>query len=218
MRIWYSQETKIWKKIQKEYQKKPNIYELSWVYGKIRAVKLPHIASGGNCCAVSSHTLQRKWIGLWSLSYAASAIVKSVNLQYIMLGCLEDGTNELSTKGLMFQVLFLGGNCCAVSSHTLQRKWIGLWSLSYAASAIVKSVNLQYITLGCLDDETNESSTKGLMFQVLFSFILFIGLGMEVSIGTDLHDLGHPKLFILIFVISWKGFLKEFCKEFCKKK
>ena len=39
----YSQETKIWKKIQKEY-KKTNIYELSWVYGKIRAVKLPHIA------------------------------------------------------------------------------------------------------------------------------------------------------------------------------
>ena len=36
----------------------------------------------------------------------------------------------------------------------------GLWA--------VKSVNLQYITLGCLDDGTNESSTKSLMFQVLF--------------------------------------------------
>ena len=33
---------------------------------------------------------------------------------------------------------------------------------------IHKSVNLQYITLGCLDDGTNESSTKSLMFQVLF--------------------------------------------------
>ena len=31
---------------------------------------------------------------------------KSVNLQYITLGCLDDGTNELSTKSLMFQVLF----------------------------------------------------------------------------------------------------------------
>ena len=32
----------------------------------------------------------------------------------------------------------------------------------------LKSVNLQYITLDCLDDGTNESSTKSLMFQVLF--------------------------------------------------
>ena len=33
----------------------------------------------------------------------------------------------------------------------------------------LKSVNLQYITLGYLDDGTNESSTKSLMFQLLFS-------------------------------------------------
>ena len=33
---------------------------------------------------------------------------------------------------------------------------------------ILKSVNLQYNTLCCLDDGTNESSTKRLMFQVLF--------------------------------------------------
>ena len=33
---------------------------------------------------------------------------------------------------------------------------------------VKKSVNLQYITLGCLDDGTNESSTKRLMFQVFF--------------------------------------------------
>ena len=30
-----------------------------------------------------------------------------------------------------------------------------------------KSVNLQYITLGCLDNGTNQSSSKSLMFQVL---------------------------------------------------
>ena len=35
------------------------------------------------------------------------AILKSVNLQYIMLGCLDDGTNKSSTKSLMFQVLFV---------------------------------------------------------------------------------------------------------------
>ena len=38
----------------------------------------------------------------------------------------------------------------------------------------LKSVNLQYITLGCLDDGTNKSSTKSLMFQVLFFFIYFL--------------------------------------------
>ena len=47
-----------------------------------------------------------------------------------------------------------------------------------------KFVNLQYITLVCLDNGTNESSSKSLMFQVLFFFILFI-------------DLGHSKLFFL---------------------
>ena len=36
-----------------------------------------------------------------------------------------------------------------------------------------KSVNLQYITLGCLDDGTNESSTKSLMFQVLFFYTFY---------------------------------------------
>ena len=34
----------------------------------------------------------------------------------------------------------------------------------------IKSVNLQYNTLGRLDDGTNESSTKRLMFQALFFF------------------------------------------------
>ena len=33
-----------------------------------------------------------------------------------------------------------------------------------------QTVNLQYITLGYLDDGTNESSTKSPMFQVLFFY------------------------------------------------
>ena len=33
-------------------------------------------------------------------------ILKSVNLQYNMLGRLEDGTNESSTKSLIFQIFF----------------------------------------------------------------------------------------------------------------
>ena len=48
-----------------------------------------------------------------------------------------------------------------------------------------KSVNLQYNMLGRLDDGTNESSTKRLIFQVLFFFLIFI-------------NLGHSKLFIFI--------------------
>ena len=36
--------------------------------------------------------------------------------------------------------------------------------------AVQKSVNLQYDTLGRMDDGPNESSTKRLIFQVLFLF------------------------------------------------
>ena len=54
--------------------------------------------------------------------------------------------------------------------------------------AILKSVKLQYIMLGCLDDGTNKSSTKSLMIPVLLLIILF-------------KDFGHSKLFIFIFVI-----------------
>ena len=47
---------------------------------------------------------------------------------------------------------------------------------------IQKSVNLQYNTLGRLDDGTNELWTKSLMFQVLFFSILFIDLGSQNSL------------------------------------
>ena len=44
---------------------------------------------------------------LWLFrSLAHQQQLKSVNLQYIMRGCLHDGTKESSTKSLMFQVLF----------------------------------------------------------------------------------------------------------------
>ena len=41
-------------------------------------------------------------------------------------------------------------------------------SMEPGLHADLKSVNLQYITLGCLDNGTNESSTKSLKFQVFF--------------------------------------------------
>ena len=45
----------------------------------------------------------------------------------------------------------------------------------------LKSVNLQYNTLGCLNDGTNESSTKHLMFQVLFFFHDFLQNSLQKS-------------------------------------
>jgi hypothetical protein len=42
--------------------------------------------------------------------------------------------------------------------------------LTAELAELLKSVNLQYNTLGHLDDGTNEESNKLLMFQVLFIF------------------------------------------------
>ena len=44
----------------------------------------------------------------------------------------------------------------------------------YTSKPLQKSVNLQYNTLGCLDNGTSESWTKHLMFQVLFFFHDFL--------------------------------------------
>ena len=52
-------------------------------------------------------------------------------------------------------------------------QWNEILSEGYFYIHIHKSVNLQYITLGCLDDGTNESSTKSLMFQVLFFYTFY---------------------------------------------
>ena len=57
------------------------------------------------------------------------------------------------------------------SSRCCQAESLGLLLLS-PSSLLFKSVNLQYNTLGCLDHGTNESSTKRLMFQVLFFFMI----------------------------------------------
>ena len=46
----------------------------------------------------------------------------------------------------------------------------------------LKSVNLQYIKLVCLDDGPNESSTNRLMFQVLFFFIISWTWGTQNSL------------------------------------
>ena len=47
--------------------------------------------------------------------------------------------------------------------------------------SVTLCVNLQYNTLGCLDDGTNESPTKGLMFLVLFFFHDFLQNSLQKS-------------------------------------
>ena len=49
-----------------------------------------------------THELQEEEGTGWHVIIILSHL-KSVNLQYLMLGCLDDGINELSTKSLMFQ-------------------------------------------------------------------------------------------------------------------
>ena len=85
---------------------------------------------------------------------------KSVNLQYITLGCLDDGTNKLSTNGLI-QIM-------------VKFQFFTLWYFWPFSDTGLKSVNLQYITLGCLDNGTNKLLTKRLMFQVLLFFHDFL--------------------------------------------
>ena len=48
------------------------------------------------------------------------------------------------------------------------------WSILKCAEKKQKSVNLQYITLGCLDDGTNESLTKSLMDSTIDAHMVFV--------------------------------------------
>ena len=70
-----------------------------------------------------------------------------------------------------------------------------------------KSVNLQYITLGCLDNGTNESSIKSLIFQLLFFYTFY-----------RLQALKTLYFYLCNFIKKNKKIIwKDFCKEFCKK-
>ena len=105
--------------------------------------------------------------------------LKSVNLQYITLACLDDGTNKSSTKHLMFQVIFFFHDFL---QNSLQKSFHFIFLFFYKITKIkIKSFECpknpsiyNILRLGCLDDGTNESSIKSLMFQVLFFLIFFI--------------------------------------------
>ena len=84
---------------------------------------------------------------------------KSDNLQYNMLVRWVDGTNESSTKPLMFQVLYL------FSQFLARRCWGCRRRLRHK-----KFVNLQHNTLVLWAIGTNNLSTKHLMFKVHIMF------------------------------------------------
>ena len=73
------------------------------------------------------------------------------------------------------------------------------------------TVNLQYITLGCLDDGTNKSSTKSLMFQILFFYTFY-----------RLRALKTFYLYFCNFIKKsenrLKGFLQRLLQEIMKKR
>ena len=63
----------------------------------------------------------------------------------------------------------------------------------------LKSDNLQYITLVCLDDGPNELLTKRLMFQVLFFFILSCKIFAKILL-----------IYYYYFFLNYKNRNKEF--------
>ena len=66
--------------------------------------------------------------------------------------------------------------CCFWNSTGVIKKQA---SLLKVIVRYLKSINLQLNTLGCLDDGANESSTKRLMFQVLYFFHDFLQNAMQ---------------------------------------
>ena len=95
-------------------------------------------------------------------------------------------------------------NPLLLASSFLLLCWLVSPKTGFPAS-IYKSVNLQYITLVCLDDGTNKSSTKRLTFHSFFYLM-------------------HSKLFMFIFFYSIenkkkieRSFAKNFARNLGKK-
>ena len=68
-----------------------------------------------------------------------------------------------------------------------------------------------YYAMGCLDDGTNESSTKSLMFQVFIFYTFYRLRALKTLYFYFCNFIKNKK-------INWKDFCKEFCKKSWKKK
>ena len=128
----------------------------------------------------------------WTYLFHRCILIFRNQVRYIMWnGCnfwcmYNNSTHSLTSPQSQDRIVILTPDlsCYWLKSYVTEE-----WRQTFRCTVVhMKSVNLQYITLGCLDYGTNESSTKSLIFQVLFFFILLL-------------DLGHSKLFIFIFVI-----------------
>ena len=73
---------------------------------------------------------------------------------------------------------------------------------------MLKSVNLQYITLDCLNNGTNELSTKSLMFQVLIFYTFYRLRALKTLYFCN---------FIKRYENKLKGFLQRILREIMKK-
>jgi hypothetical protein len=74
-----------------------------------------------------------------------------------------------------------------------------------------KSKNIQYNTLACWIAGTNDSSTKCLIFQALFFFIISYRLRALKTLYFYLYKIIKNKK------INWNNFCKEFCNKLWKK-
>ena len=82
---------------------------------------------------------------------------------------------QLSSLSLLSYWVWKDAWTCPAQDIFCPRNTFCNWSIFslwnwYCQKKDLKSVNLQYNTLGCLDNGTNKSSTKRLVFQVLFIF------------------------------------------------
>ena len=104
-------------------------------------------------------------------------------------------TLSLVQTAPMYLKMLLAGSLLHLLLYTSKRELT--WSV--AALLLLKFVNLQYITLGCLDIGTNESSTKCLMFQVLFFFSSFLAK-FSTKFSTKILS-----IYLFIFLKNYKN-------------
>ena len=84
------------------------------------------------------------------------------------------------------------------TQHIILKKFVNS-KMSNLPKPDQKFVNLQYITLGCLDDGTNESSNKRMMFQAIFFSWFLAKLFAKIL-----------SIYFLIFLYNYKNKIKSF--------
>ena len=107
-------------------------------------------------CHANDMGLLKSWKHFWVLN----------KLYFSRLMCGVDGVvwALVAGRGPLWGLFFLTQQGTKSLLKNLTSHWDIKATPPPCHASDMKSVNLQYITLGCLDDGTNESSTKRLMF------------------------------------------------------